>query len=294
MWMGQSIVAAALICLFQSLLTPTCNASPWASNKAAAAKAGETSGRSAYPEFSKALDELYPGALPEGEFAEKLSASLKAKNFHKDNSITCVGACRDEISGSLVEEISKKQGPVFGFRGLAGFMLCGKTGFGAAHAHSPVDRKGKRRYVYVVTTHIGIGKDGQAGVCYRGEKGTSSGACGALCAVQAELKGGHINTELDVDDMEISVIKQLMTPKVAWGDQPDLSTLTKLALEVIVQQQLERIIAATVDTKKADYAVIAGIQVHGPEEKGPSSNYVWVWPKACYTVVNGRRSTLKL
>jgi hypothetical protein len=60
-----------------------------------------------------------------------------------------------------------------------------------------------------------------------------------------------------------------------------------VAREAILSD-LERMIAFTVETEKADYAVLTGVQIHGPDE----SNYVW--PATLYAVVGGEQHELSL
>ena len=42
-------------------------------------------------------------------------------------------------------------------------------------------------------------------------------------------------------------------------------------------------IALTVDTQRADYAVFSGVQIHG------NDNAPFIWPAKNYAVVNGSR-----
>ena len=53
--------------------------------------------------------------------------------------------------------LSQKWAHHFDIGALAGFVLCGKTGFKAAFAHSPVE-DGKERYVFWVAPHIGTNR----------------------------------------------------------------------------------------------------------------------------------------
>jgi hypothetical protein len=61
-------------------------------------------------------------------------------------------------------------------------------------------------------------------------------------------------------------------------------------------QDLEDLIAGSVDTSKADYAVITGIQVHnwGLEYESEEPNLEWVDPRCVYVVVDGNRTDLDL
>jgi len=70
------------------------------------------------------------------------------------------------------------------------------------------------------------------------------------------------------------------------GKVPDLLELTRIT-QAAIQTDLENTIKKVVNTNKSDYAVITGIQIHGPEV-----NYVW--PAECYAVVNGNKIQLKV
>ncbi len=84
----------------------------------------------------------------------------------------------------------------------------------------------------------------------------------------------------------------LIHTQLKWGEKPDLLQLTYHAHRAILDQ-LEEMIALTHEhrgdpAKQADYAVLTGIQIHGPK----SIN--WVWPGKCYSVVDGVEEPLDL
>jgi hypothetical protein len=74
-----------------------------------------------------------------------------------------------------------------------------------------------------------------------------------------------------------------------------LDSLTGLA-EQAITQDLEALIAASVDTSKADYAVITGIQIHNwaVEYDSEEPNLEWVEPRCVYVVVDGQKQALDL
>eukprot|EP00953_Heterococcus_sp_UTEX-ZZ885_P011627 6726-Heterococcus_DN1.PRE.5 len=90
-------------------------------------------------DFVKALDKHFPGTQREAPFIARCAEELKTHGFTADTCIACMGVCRDEFCDTLGYELKKHFGVPFMLRGLAGFIFCGKTGFGAAHAHSPID-----------------------------------------------------------------------------------------------------------------------------------------------------------
>ncbi|KAG5190844.1 low-co2 inducible protein lcib [Tribonema minus] len=224
-----------------------------------------------------------------GAFFDSCEVELDKLGFRDESTIACIGICRDEICGALVEETKARFGDLFVFRGLGGFIFCGKTGFRAAHAHSPLNEDGREKYLYIVAPHIGISADGTLGTCDRKGRGGTSHACGALHAFHQMLRKGHVDTRLAMDDIEMSVMSQLLIQDIEWGSVPDFGELTKIAARVIIRKQLEEIIRETVDTSRADYAVVAGIQIHGP---GYHHSFFMPMQKHCYAVVKGKRVAL--
>ncbi len=192
-----------------------------------------------------------------------------------------------KICGSLVHELEKKLGSSFCLRSLSGFLSCGKMAFGAAHSHTPIKEGHRVKYTYVVAPHIGISADGTVGAVERVGQPKPSGACGALRAFHSALSSGQLDgeTKFESSDMEMSAIKQLLSQRCK--RDASLADVTKEALAVI-QEQLESIIKELVNEDQTDYAVISGIQVHGP---GVANNFFW--PSTCYTCEAGNRRTIK-
>ncbi|KAG5192685.1 low-co2 inducible protein lcib [Tribonema minus] len=247
--------------------------------------------RDAIPSFTTALAKHFPGAAKEAAFVDACASVLNKAGFREDNSIACVGICRDEICGSLMTEVQSKFGESFGFRGLGGFIFAGKTGFGAAHAHCPANPDGRHKYVYIVAPHIGIGQDGKLGSCNRAGIGHTSTACGALAAFHGGLSSGSVSPQLAMDDLEMSAMSALLLQSIPWGTVPDLAELTKIAARIIAEKQVAAAIAATVDPAKADYAMITGIQIHGP---GLQQTYIMPIADLCYAVVDGEKTMLSI
>ena len=96
-----------------------------------------------------------------------------------------------------------------------------------------------------------------------------------------------LRMDLDPDNLEHSLLKQRLFLRLKSGDIPGLVSLTKLGCTAILED-LQRMIQLTVDTSRSDYAVMTGIQIHGPEEK------TFVCPSVMYVVVNGKRQELAL
>jgi hypothetical protein len=235
--------------------------------------------------FEDVLSKYFDKVYTEVDFVQKTYNALKKFGFTDDNSIASVCVCRDEISQYIRSIIKHIWGEAFNFSSLAGMFTAGKTGLKAAMHHAPrVDSK--ERYVYYVIPHIAINEEGKTGFCKRKGIKEDSSACGALCLFLDELRQGKLHITIDEEDIEESLIKRRLLKEIPYGHVPDLLELTKITRKVI-QTDLEHILEKVVDTKKSDYAIMTGIQIHGPEE-----NYVW--PSECYAVVNGMKQDIKL
>lgn len=232
--------------------------------------------------FESVLNQHYKGARPEPEFVAQTISTLGKHGFTGANTIACMSICRDELCTGLESEVRQQWGEAFNMSSLAGVPFCGVTAFGAAHAHSPVD-KGRERYLYFDMVHIGIGENGEAGKCIRPGRDAPSSACGALCAILGELQDGPLSTAMDPDDIEQSHLRQRLAARLGEA-KPDLFELTehaRLDALAIFEHMIER----TVNTKTADYALLSGVQVHGTDK-------TLVWFGSGYTVVNGERTAL--
>ena len=180
-------------------------------------------------------------------------------------------------------------GQPFNLAGLAGMIFAGKTGFGAAESHSPNGDE-RERYVFFAAPHIAIGAGGEPGLCERVHRSGPSSACGALVALLGEIGKGELGPTDDADDVELGLIRQRLGSRLVGttgldGNAHDLLSLTCSAHDVI-REDLERIVATTVDPAKADHAVVTGVQIHGPGGR----NYIQ--PRVAYAVVGGKRQQL--
>ena len=114
--------------------------------------------------YMNILEEKFPGSVPEDFFIEQATEILERHGFTASNAINLVSTCRDEICRTFTLELDRLWGPSFSISSLAGMVFCGRTGFKAAMAHSPVIG-GKERYVFWVMPHIGLSSDGHFGRC---------------------------------------------------------------------------------------------------------------------------------
>lgn len=235
--------------------------------------------------FKGVLDGVFPGARPEKGFVEATQRVLQPLGFTRKSALACTATCRDEISQSWVEAVQACWGPSFNFASLAGMVFAGKTGLGAALSHAP-DPDGRARYVFYAGPHVGIGAGGEPGVCERESRRGLSTACGALLGLMRELEGGQCGAVDDPDDVEQGLIRQRIGGRCQ-GKAGDLFQLTGLAHDVI-REDLERLLSAAIDTGKSDYALITGIQIHGPA----MTNYIQ--PRTLQATVRGERVAIDL
>jgi hypothetical protein len=236
--------------------------------------------------FESVVAEQFPGALREPEFVERSSRLLmEERGFLPTNTLACVGVCRDELSRTLPYAVQAVWGSPFTFSALAGLLFAGRTGFGAARSHAPIE-DGRERYVFFVATHIGIGSDGELGACDRIGRPGRSHACGALCAFLGELESGRLDLRTDPVDIEQSLLKQRLLRELSFGRLPSLVDLTRAAYRAIVDD-LEILIGQTLDPTEDDWAVLTGVQIHGV------GNEPWFWPGTCYSMVENRRQEIR-
>eukprot|EP00887_Chlorella_sp_A99_P007456 scaffold2.g7456.t1 len=167
-----------------------------------------------------------------------------------------VNLCRDEITATLKLKIDQLFGSSFNTNGLGGVLTCGATGMGAGLSHAPVSASSGKER-YVFLSFPHI----------------SINARGERLARRLRYEG---ETEASVSGLS-------------------LVDITKVA-ERTITDDLEYLISHTVDPRKADYAVVTGIQIHNWGEKfdDDSPNLEFVAPASVYVVVNGEKTHLDL
>ncbi len=124
--------------------------------------------------------------------------------------------------------------------------------------------------------HIAISKDGEVGKVYRYGVSKVSHACGSLEAIAKELMSGKLKLEMDMQDVEQTIVRQKILSTINYGDKPNLVEITKLASQ-IVAKELKKLLS-DVDLSVFKYAVMTGIQIHGPMDT------TWIYPQEFYVV----------
>lgn len=235
--------------------------------------------------FEDVVQSHFPGSLPEKHFVRRAAVTLiRQHGFTPANTLACVGVCRDELCRSLFDEVEKMWGEAFDVSSLAGILTLGRTGFAAAQAHAPLVQ-GRCRYVFFLFSHIGISAAGDLGVAMRPGREQPSAACGALVALLESHESQQRVGGIDWLDPEQSYLRSRLMRIRDLGDTRDLVELTKATHRASVED-LGTLMAGAVDHHREDYAVVAGIQVHGPD------GLSLTWPGACHVVVQGTRSEI--
>jgi len=230
---------------------------------------------STYPIFHECLQRYFPGALPMEDYMKKTFHCLKALGFEDENTMGMAALCRDEITDPLLNELIRYWGKTFNCCSLAGFVMMGKTGLAAATDHVPIF-DGIRRFAFLAMPHIAISRDGEIGKVYREGIHKASHACGALEAIVNELESGRLNLKMDIEDLEQSIIRQKILSTINYGEKPNLVEMTKLACQII-SDDVETLLHP-LDSSIFKYAVMTGIQIHGPRDTN------WIYPHDFYVV----------
>jgi monoamine oxidase len=228
-----------------------------------------------HPKFYQTLQTHFPGALPMTDYMAKTYQCLSAYDFSDENTMGMISICRDEIADSLFVEVMRYWGKTFNCCSLAGFIMMGKTGLAAAMDHTPISEN-IRRFTFYAMPHIAISEAGEIGVIYRNGIQKISHACGALNAIVKELTTSCPRLEMDMQDIEQTIIRQKILSTLNYGDKPDLIEITKLAAQII-SKDVEKLLN-TLDRSVFKYAVMTGIQIHGPQDTH------WIYPQDFYVV----------
>ena len=248
-------------------------------------KTTPVSGAAVFSPFLKAMNTHFPGSLPLKYYMKKTYDCLSQDGFEDENTMGMIAICRDELTDPLYEEVVKYWGKTFNCCSLAGFITLGKTGLAAATDHTPIFDN-IRRFTFYAMPHIAISRYGEIGKVYREGIQKASHACGALESIVEELQCGHLNLEMDLQDLEQSIIRQKILSSLNYGDKPSLVEITKLACQLI-SQDVERLLTP-LDPTIFNYAVMTGIQIHGPLETQ------WIYPHNFYIVSSQFQQTKKI
>jgi hypothetical protein len=234
--------------------------------------------------FEQTLAERFPGAVPMADYVATSRAAAAAQGFVPDNTLACIGLCRDEICVPFADALQAVWGRSFSFASLAGAVLPGRTAFGAFLHHAPV-QGGRLRIALFGFTHIAVDADGVPGPCERPGMDRLSNACGALVGFRDQVEAGLGDLGIDPDDPEFGLLRQRMAARLEPGVTLDLVDVTMLAHRVLAED-LERLVSGAIDPKEVDAAVFTGVQVHGPD------GAEWIHPGEGYALLERGRVAL--
>jgi len=255
------------------------------------------------------VSQYFPDALGVDDFIARVEIALHAYGFHGSNTIACCNLCRDEVTHTLKQKFDGVFGSSFNTNGLGGVLTCGVTGLSAGLSHAP-QSEGlvKERYAFFSFPHIGVDSTGKVGSISRPGQPGASGACGALIAALGQIKDAGLAASCaepgvhDARDPEYSILKQRLARRLKYEGTDDgeinemsLVDMTDVA-ERTITDDLEFLIKNSVDTEKADYAVVTGVQIHSwsTEFDDDSPNLEFISPCSCYVVIRGVRTYLDL
>jgi hypothetical protein len=217
--------------------------------------------------FTETLRRDFPGALPANQFVNATQDRLAEHGLHRGSALPLIATCRDELAFALTAELQRAWGAAFNMAGLAGLLSLGRTGIAAARSHAPLVA-GRRAFVLIGLTHVGVDEDGTIGRCERPGVPGPSKTCGALMAVHDSLVGGDAHTSdypyLDLDDPEQSRLRERILSRVDDPQKADLAQLIRIARDLVDQDADEVVRVLREDSVPADVAVFTGIQIHGP------------------------------
>jgi len=234
--------------------------------------------------YAQSLDTIFPGAVDEATYIEAMSRVVQDKGFNPLTAINLVSTCRDEICRPFTEKLDAKWGEHFSISSLGGMVFCGKTGFGAGMAHSPIVG-GKERYVFWVGPHIAFGTAGEVGQIFRKGRESINSACGALIALNGQIAGGKMDMGLNPVDTEMSLLRQQVMSKLSYGQQPNLVGITYAAHDCILDQVRETAKVAA-NPSSSEYVIISGVQIHG------ALGHNFWWPGSITHFANGVETDL--
>ncbi len=227
----------------------------------------------------------FPGAFEEEAFVKRSALTLlQDHGFTAENTLACVGVCRDELCHPLTRKIREMWGDTFDLSSLAGMPWLGRSGYSALRQHAPMIRN-RLRYIFFIFTHIGIGPAGELGLCARPGRPGLVPTCGALSLILDELRAGKENIPFDTEDVERCLLRERLKREPEVDGDIGLIDLTKIAHRASLTD-LEDLAGTVFNPETDDIAILSGVQIHGPD------GTTLVWPGSSSVVVRGRRSEI--
>ena len=208
-------------------------------------------------------DDLVLDSVAIEDFVTWSDWALARVGFRPSNALALVGVCRDELMVDVDEAIAAVWGRPFQIGSLAGLVFLGRTGIQAALSHVPGE-DGRQRFVVFCLPHLGIDEVGVIGRVQRRGMSRETTACGALAAFQGQLAAGGRDFELDVEDVEQSLLRARLSALIVDDSLPSLAELTELTRRAAVAD-VRRLVALAAGPEPIDAAYISGLVVHMPD-----------------------------
>jgi hypothetical protein len=217
--------------------------------------------------FIETLTRDFPGAVPANQFVSGTQNLLAPFGVIRGTALPLIATCRDELAFGLTAELQRAWGGAFNMAGLAGLPTLGRTGVIAARGHAPLI-EGRRTFVLIGLTHVGLGANGAIGECERPGVPGITYACGALLAVGDALRSDDVHISdypyLDPEDPEQSRLRDRIAPRVTDQVKANLLEITTIARELIDESTADVVNILRDDKHPADIALFTGIHIHGP------------------------------
>lgn len=232
------------------------------------------------------LERDFPGAVTAERFMARIERSVRALGFDRENTFAAVSICRDELTQSLLQVVSRRWDQPFSLGGLGGVPSLGRTGWGAALDHVPSDRERGNLLVFGFP-HIGIAPDGSVGVSLRRHQEHLTTTCGAMSALFRSLHEPVEPAPPELGDHEFDRLGRIVDEQ---RDDPPASLLelTRTAAAAVEEEMWSELNALRA-SENMDVAVLCGIQVHMPDDVDH------IWPTgASFQGADGRRVPLEI
>lgn len=237
--------------------------------------------------FETEVLSVFPGAYPQMEFLASIQERLNDRGFEPWNTIVGVSVCREEPSCFLVEDLRTLWGTVYNFCTLSGLPFVGISAFRKMQQVVKADQ-GEGHFVFMAFPHIKWKPE-------RGKKSVSAcqgqesyfGGCSGLLNFQQGQTGESTKRNLDIDNLEQSLINQRLSHYQPVDEVSDVVALTKLTYRTILED-VDRLAGRAFMTSRCRYAIVTGIQINGPDQQD------WIWPGHMFMVTLGSKRPLSL
>lgn len=225
----------------------------------------------------------FPGAFTQKEFLACIGELLDERGFKYAKTIVGVSVCMEKPSCFLVKDLQTDWKTVCDCSTLSGMPFVGNTAFLKMQQLVPDKEEGY--FVFLAFPHIRWNPSKpitEAGV---ERQGPSFSGCLGLVNFQKERDYGSRRKPLDWDNTEQSLIHQSLWRRQGIDAVSDIVCLTQLTYQIILDD-VERLAVQFLDSRKCHYAIVTGVQIHGPDLQD------WIWPGRMYAVTHGKKTIL--